>query len=266
MKKHFLSRSIRKASDRVLNKFFPDYLGENFICPICQTGLSRFLPLSFYFLRELDKNQFVYSIFQSETLNLENYTCPKCGASDRDRLYALYLKEKIEENRRYKVLDFAPAQSLQNFIRSFPNIEYRSADLFMDNVDDKVDITDMKIYPDEMFDIFLCSHVLEHIPDDRKAISELHRILSSGGWGIAMVPINLGLKETYEDANVTSAGERWKYFGQDDHVRMYSKPGFVQRLTEAGFRVEQLGVDFFGSAAFEKHGIHPRSILYVVKK
>jgi len=266
MKKHFLSRSIRRASDRILNKFFPDYLGENFICPICQTGLSRFLPLSFYFLRELDKNQFVHSIFQSETLNLENYACPKCGASDRDRLYALYLKKKIEENRRYKVLDFAPAQSLQNFIRSFPNIEYRSADLFMDNVDDKVNITDMKIYPDEMFDIFLCSHVLEHIPDDRKAISELHRILSSGGWGIAMVPICLSLEEIYEDSTITDEGLRWKYFGQNDHLRMYSKQGFIERLESAGFAVEQFGVDYFGEKVFSLNGIHPRSVLYIVRK
>lgn len=266
MKKHFLSRSIRKASDRVLNKFFPDYLGENFICPICQTGLSRFLPLSFYFLRELDKNQYVHSIFQSETLNIENYSCPKCGASDRDRLYAIYFEEIIEKNRQYKLLDFAPSASLQNFIKSFSNIKYRSADLFMENVDDKVDISDMQIYPDESFDIFLCSHVLEHIPDDRKAMRELYRILDAHGWGIAMVPICLSLEEVHEDSTITDEGLRWKYFGQNDHLRMYSKQDFIERLESAGFIVEQFGIDYFGEKVFLLNGIHPRSVLYIVHK
>jgi SAM-dependent methyltransferase len=266
MKRFFISRKIRTVSDRVLSKFFPDYLGENFICPICQTELSHFLPLPLYFLKELNKNQHIHSIFQNETLNIEDYACPKCYSSDRERLYALYFKKSVQENQQYKVLDFAPAPSLRKFIKSFPNIEYRSADLLMDNVDDKVDISDMKIYPDEKFDIFVCSHVLEHVPDDRKAMSELNRILSPNGWGIAMVPICLGLDEIYEDPNITDEGLRWKYFGQNDHLRMYSKQGFIERLENVGFLVNQFGIDYFGEEVFSLNGIHPRSVLYIVHK
>lgn len=266
MKKYLISKKIRSASNRILNKFLPNYLGENFICPICQTALSHFLPLSFHFLRELDKNQYIHSIFQFETLNIENYSCPKCGCSDRDRLYALYLRKNIDKKRQYKVLDFAPAPSLQKFINSLPNIEYRSADLFMENVDDKVDISDMKIYSNEMFDIFVCSHVLEHIPDDLRAMNELYRILSPQGWGIAMVPICLAIDEVHEDPTITDEGLRWKYFGQNDHLRMYSKQGFVQRLESVGFVVNQFGIEYFGEEVFSVNGIHPRSVLYIAHK
>lgn len=261
-------RIIRSLRYR-LNKTHLEYSGDKYECPLCHTKLAYFSPLPMYYLRELYENRFIHSIFESETLNIERYECPACHCSDRDRLYILYIERilrNVKPPEKIRLLEIAPAARLRDVLRQKEQIEYRCADLFMEDVDDKVDITDMNIYADESFDAFICSHVLEHIDDDAKAMSELYRILKSGGWGIAMVPVNLALKENYEDKNVTSEGERWKYFGQDDHVRLYSKPGFIGSLTAAGFKVEQFGVDFFGDAAFEKHGIHPRSVLYVVKK
>ena len=136
----------------------------------------------------------------------------------------------------------------------------------MESADDKADITDLHIYNNESFDILLCSHVLEHVPNDRKAIEELFRVLKKHGLGIIMVPINLGLNKDFEDPTKTSVEDRWKYFGQDDHVRTYSKQGFVSKLEQGGFKVHQYGIDFFGMAEYERCGIHPRSILYVVSK
>jgi predicted SAM-dependent methyltransferase len=124
----------------------------------------------------------------------------------------------------------------------------------------------MPIYGTESIDAFICSHVLEHVEDDRKALRELYRILKPGGWGICMVPILLTLKETLENPDWVTPEQRWKYYGQDDHVRAYSKEGFIERLVEANFEVELLGIDHFGAQSFDKHGIHPRSILYVVHK
>lgn len=263
-----IDRAIQSLRYR-LNKYRPDYFGDKYECPLCNTKLARFLPLPIYYFREMYENQFVHSIFQTETLNIENYLCPVCNCSDRDRLYYLYIVsflQKIDKSQRYRLLEIAPASQLRKVLQQNEQIEYRCADLFMENVDDKVDITDMNIYPDESFDIFVCSHVLEHINDDVKAMRELHRILKPNGWGIAMVPISLGLQNNYENPNITSESERWKYFGQNDHVRMYSKQGFINRLSKVGFQVEQLGVDFFGREAFERYGIHSRSVLYVVKK
>lgn len=262
-----ITRGIARRVRNKLNKLYPDYIGDKHKCPLCNTHLANFLPLPSHYFKELYDNECLQSIFHVETFNITNYLCPSCHCSDRDRLYALYLRDALaNETQKMRLVDFAPAMQLQNFLRQIPNLEYRSADLFMPDVDDRVDITDMKIYRDNSFDMFICSHVLEHIEDDKRAMRELFRILRPGGWGIAMVPISLALKENYENAAAQSEAERWKHFGQNDHVRMYSKTGFINNLTEAGFKVEQFGVEHFGHEAFELHGIHPRSVLYIAKK
>jgi predicted SAM-dependent methyltransferase len=207
-------------------------------------------------------------MFSGETANILNYGCPACNASDRDRLYALYFNkflEKADKAKKYNLLEMAPS-SLRIFLKRQPNINYRCSDLYMKDVDDVVDITDMKLYENGRFDIFVCSHILEHVKDDRKAVSELYRILKPGGWGIAMVPIVTTIEETLEDDKIVSEADRWKYYGQNDHVRQYSRKGFVRRLEEGGFKVRLLGVDFFGKELFEKSGVHKRSVLYIVEK
>jgi SAM-dependent methyltransferase len=108
--------------------------------------------------------------------------------------------------------------------------------------------------------------VIEHVPDDAKAMRELYRILKPGGWGITMVPIHLGITSTYEDSSIKDEAGRWKHFGKDDHLRVHSKHGFVGQLEAAGFNVQQLGSSHFGETRFLKAGIHPRSVLYVARK
>lgn len=239
----------------------------NCSCPVCGKENISFLPLPMYFFRELHRHQYIHSIFQKETLNIEQYLCPFCNATDRDRLYAVYLSRIFKSgNKICNILDIAPSASLTQYIASLPGAKVRTADLNMPGVDDHVDITDLSLYEDGRFDAFICSHVFEHIPQDIKAMKELYRVLAPGGWGIAMVPVDLSLDVVYENPDITDAAGRWKHFGQFDHVRMYSKSGFVNRLQMAGFAVEQLGVDFFGSQTFCKYGIHERSVLYIVHK
>jgi SAM-dependent methyltransferase len=208
-------------------------------------------------------------MFAAETLNIFEYQCPKCFSSDRDRLYALYFEKLNSEGKLKDVetfIDFAPATSLSNFIKGLGFKNYRTADLYMKHVDDKVDLTNMNVYKDQSIDAFLCSHILEHIPDDRKAISELFRVLSKKGFGIVMVPINLVNESIYEGIPADTEAERWHHYGQFDHVRLYNKSGFVERLAAAGFKVTEYGMSFFSEKEFNKAGIHPRSILYVVSK
>ncbi len=212
---------------------------------------------------------YVHTIFCTETMNSKAFLCPHCSTSDKYRMSALYVKEqyvRLDPAGVYTFLDIAPENAFRNFIKSYSFIDYRSMDLFMEDVDDKVDLTNMNCYSDGQFDFIMCSHVLEHIPDDRKAMSELYRVLSERGFAIIMVPILLNLQEDFEDWTKTSEEECWKYFGQNDHVRVYSKPGFTRKLQEAGFKLDQLGVDYFGQEVFEKYGIHPRSVLYVCRK
>lgn len=240
----------------------------NYFCPVCASPVKKFNALPDFYYENLDKHGFIFSVFQGETLNLFNYSCPVCGASDRDRLYSIYLQKEVSSHfSEFKFLDIAPSSSLQKFIKThYPHIEYRCADLMMTGVDDVIDITRMDIYDDNVFDFLICSHVLEHVHDDRKAMSELFRVLKLGGKGIVMVPIILNLENDYENPEITTPEGCWKHFGQDDHVRMYSKPGFVSKLIDTGFLVHQLGANFFGSELFDKHGIHNRSVLYVVEK
>ncbi|GAA4459549.1 class I SAM-dependent methyltransferase [Nemorincola caseinilytica] len=243
------------------------YMGNKYHCPVCRTGLSYFNPMSSEYLQMLDDSQHVFSLFAYETINILRYQCPRCYASDRDRLYALYIEKRLGTNcqSRYNMLDIAPTEALESYLRASSCINYRSADLFNPKADDKVDITDMNIYTDGRFDIFICSHVLEHVPDDNKAMRELRRVLKPGGWGIAMVPICLAIEETLQDDKIQTDIDRWKYYGQNDHVRAYSKKGFVTNLKNAGFKVNELGINDFGKEQFERCGIHPRSVLYIVE-
>jgi SAM-dependent methyltransferase len=194
--------------------------------------------------------------------------CPHCGAPDRSRLYALYLRERLTGSPfDFKMVDFAPCEALRRWIKHTFNISYRTADLCKEDVDDQVDLTDMAIYPTESVDAFICSHVLEHIPNDSKAMHELFRILKPGGWGILMVPILLNQDKIFEDpAKTTTEADRWRYFGQGDHVRSYSKQGFIDRVNAAGFTIREFGVVHFGEQIFRRCGLTRKSVLYVVEK
>ena len=243
-------------------------------CSACGQAVSRFNPLPSFYLEQQKKHGRTHLKIHGETCNYRAYSCPHCGASDRDRLYALYLTPWMlarAQGAETVLVDFAPAKSLSVFIRDFirlnrVNLRYITSDLFMAGVEVKADICDMPVFQADSVDFFICSHVLEHEADDIKAMAELYRILKPGGQGILMVPINLKAVEIDEDPSVTDIGERWRRFGQDDHVREYSKNGFLARLHEAGFVVRSYGAKHFGRSSLWRCGISPQSVLYVVEK
>jgi SAM-dependent methyltransferase len=237
-------------------------------CPVCSSRFSNFYPLARGHLEIAHRLNVFYSVDDFETLNVGQYSCPECVASDRDRLYALYATQLMNwpEDKPLRILDIAPAVVLSRFLRELPNAVYRSADLFSPLADDVVDIMDMNIYADESFDLIVCSHVLEHVNDDSLAIAELYRVLAKGGSAILMVPILLTISETDEDPDEKSEDERWARFGQGDHVRMYAKDDYVARLRKGGFRVDALSTDAFGAGTFKQHGITEQSVLYIGRK
>ena len=214
-----------------------------------------------------------YPAGSGETCNIAAYECPHCGESDRSRLYALYIKEWIsrqDASQNGLFLDFAPSKGLSGLIQQLireqmPLVEYKTADLMMNGVDFRLDICNMPEIADKSVDFFLCSHILEHVPDDRAALRELKRILKPDGEGILMVPIILGLDKIDEDPTVTDVAERWYRFGQNDHVRAYNREGFLERVRETGFEVLELDKRYFGRFTFWRHRIAQRSVLYVVK-
>jgi SAM-dependent methyltransferase len=253
--------------NRIYNKFF-QHIGSKLYCPVCNKKVHKFIPLPDSYKENMERYGFLYTLDDAETLNYRAYSCPHCNASDRDRLYALYISKRLMDQgaTNMAMLEIAPSRPLSEMLKKTGKITLRTADLMMDGVDDRIDITDMHCYEDGTFDAFVCSHVLEHVPGDLKALHELFRILKPAGWGVLMVPIILSIDQIDEDPLLEDIGERWRRFGQDDHVRMYSRKGFVERAEGAGFIVRQYGQEYFGADVFKKHGISDKSILYVVEK
>jgi SAM-dependent methyltransferase len=268
--RHSLLYDTVRKHGKVLKRAIklPQYLGTEYQCPVCGVGLRAFRPMWKSYWRDAAKFGPIHPASTLETLNLEAFTCPRCDAFDRDRLTAIYLDEifaTFDANRAYRLIEFAPGDALHKKIKRYPFIIYRSADLSRKTVDENVDLTHMIRYGDESIDIVLCSHVLEHIPEDHKAMSEIRRVLRSDGFAVLLVPIVVGLDETHEDPSIESEALRWKYFGMGDHVRQYGKRDFLARLSDAGLRVEQLGVEHFGAEVFRRAGIAQNSVLYVAR-
>jgi SAM-dependent methyltransferase len=249
-------KSTKKAIQRAIK--LPRYLGSEHRCPICGVGLRAFKPIWRSYMRKTEQFGYVHRHAELETFNTKAFSCPKCDASDRDRLMAIFLDgilPSLTKSSSVRLVDFAPSDPLSKKIARTPSIEYRTADLYRNDVQDRIDLTDIS-YPDESTDIFICSHMFEHIPDDRKAMRELYRILKPGGFGLVLVPLAVGVDETHEDPTIVS----------DEHVRHYGRRDFVERLTAAGFVVDQLGIEYFGAETFRRAGIAANSILYVVRK
>lgn len=233
-------------------------------CNVCDSRV-RFLSISRSLGAVLAREGCAYSLDDFETLNHRRYLCPVCGSSDRDRLYKLYFDRFLEPDRLRSLIEFAPSEPLAAYLRSRADLRYRSADLMMPKADDVVDITDMPIYADDSFDFFICSHVLEHVSDDMRALKELYRILAPGGSGIIMTPV--APEGSFdEDPDVTDKSERWRRFGQDDHVRLYDRSTLCSRIGQSGFEVVPLDSRTFGEESFERHGISSGSVVYIVRK
>ena len=133
----------------------------NKICPVCGAKNIKFEPLPKLYLTKLKEHRFKYTLNDFETLNFNHYSCPVCSASDRDRLFALYISLylKNQEVRNIKMLEIAPSKPLSKYIKNTGRIKLRTSDLYMKDVDDHVDIMDMHCYKDEEYDSFICSHV-----------------------------------------------------------------------------------------------------------
>jgi len=120
-------------------------------------------------------------------------------------------------------------------------------------------------FPEASFDWVYCSHVLEHVPEDRRALSELLRVLKPGGQAVILVPLKG--ESTDEDPTVTDPMRREERFGQFDHVRQYGLD-FVDRLQEAGFEVRVLRQETLGLGEQEllRMGLHTPDVVFLCSK
>ena len=191
--------------------------------------------------------------------------CPICGSLERHRLMYLYMTRKTDlfNGRRKKMLHVAPEPELSQWFQKTEYIDYLSADLSNPRAMVRMDISDIQ-YRDNTFDVIYCSHVLEHVPDDRKAMREFWRVLKIGGWAILQVPITSDV--TFEDPTVTSPEERERLFGQHDHVRRYG-PDYRDRLVDVGFSVTVDGfVRELDERTISRYGLMRSEDVYFCRK
>jgi len=191
------------------------YYGKGRFCPVCSKSSRRFR--------------------QFGLVPREDAQCAHCGALERHRFLWLYLSRKTDifDGTPKKMLHVAPESCFESRFKERLGDNYLTADLFNPRAMVKMDITDIE-YANESFDVIYCSHVLEHVQDDKGAMREFFRVLKNDGWAILLVPITS--EKTFENPSIVDPLERLKYFGQKDHVRRYGQD-YVDRLREAGFGV-----------------------------
>ncbi|MEW7279995.1 methyltransferase domain-containing protein [Aquimarina sp. 2201CG1-2-11] len=221
--------------------------GNTYMDPIDGKRFSRFLPYGYGKQRT--------NVLSPSTLSLE-----------RHRLLWLYLKAETNFfTTPAKVLHFAPEQAFYKRFRKLSHLDYTTTDLNSPLADVKADICNLP-FADDTYDIIFCNHVLEHIPDDTKAMQELYRVLKHGGMAILQIPQELDREITFEDNTITDPKERAKIFGQYDHVRVYGRDYF-EKLRAIGFKVDE--VDYTAVLSLEevkRYCLAPGEILPVCYK
>lgn len=221
--------------------------GDTYQDPIDGKTFKKFLPYGYENQRE--------NVLSPSTLSLE-----------RHRLLWLYLKNETDFFKApKKVLHFAPEQAFYKRFRAMKNLDYTTTDLNSPLADVKADICYLP-FEDDSYDVIFCNHVLEHIPDDTKAMQELYRILKPGGMAILQIPQDLQRAQTFEDNSITDRNERAAIFGQYDHVRIYGRDYF-DKLRTIGFKV--LEVDYtaqLDAAEVDKYRLAKGEILPVCFK
>jgi SAM-dependent methyltransferase len=248
---------------RVIYKYLR-FWGGPYRCNVCSTQLRRFFPVSIDLRQRAKASGFPYEFSRMETLNFEQCNCPFCLASDRERLYLMYLEQYATENDN-SILEFAPHPPAAKLLKEKYQ-HYKTADLMRKDVDIQLDICDMKEIKDNSFDFVLCSHVLEHVSDCDKAMREILRILKPDGQAIIMVPLFWDVKSTLEDPSHNTDELRLKHYAQEDHVRLFARQDFLDRLNKAGFKINQLLPSSFDQKKVKEYAIADNSILYVCSK
>ena len=220
-----MSRPLRDAAGRLALR------GEAVQCPMCSSTFARFGRFN----------------------GRPNARCHRCGGLERHRLLWLYLEQNTDLfTRPQRVLHIAPEVHLQQRLRSVHGTGYVYGDIA--DPHHRIDVTAIA-HPDDSFDVAICSHVLEHVPDDEKAVRELARVLTRTGWAILDAPVDEGRAETYCDPSISSPTERRTHFGQWDHVRVYGRD-YTALLQRGGFEVEMATVGLDEVDA-RRHGLRP---------
>lgn len=250
-----LKKMLRKIRNAILWVF------KKSECPICHAHFDEYL--------QTGTSAKVWEQYGGVGAGVRKAICPVCHSSDRERLVYLFFRDYYftgNKNKHVKFLHIAPESNLSKYLMTHPNVEYMAGDKrcegysYPEYVRD-VDIMDLHDIFDNTYDVVVCNHVLEHVPDDIVAMKELRRVLKHDGFAVLQVPYALKLEKTFED-NILTEAARFDAYGQADHVRLYGMD-YHERLKIAGFNVEVL--DIVRNYP-KKYGLNPNEKLFLCRK
>lgn len=223
------------------------YRGNNVECPVCNSTFKKFMPYGRLTPRE-------------------NALCPNCLSLERHRLMYLYLRDKTNFFKdKLKVLHVAPEYCFIDRFEQLKNLDYITADIESPLAKVKMDIHQIP-FEENTFDVVFCNHVMEHVADDIKAMTEIHRVLKPNGWAIIQSPQDWSRATTYEDKNITDPKEREKHFWQDDHLRLFGRD-YNKRLEKGGFEViEDKFVMEMNPNLVKRYALPEQEIVYFCRK
>lgn len=268
--KQLVKKHQARIQEHIREKEICEHSGEGVFCPVCNSSFSSFAP--FYTWR--------YSEFGLEehctcSTNHSLKRCPSCSSQERQRLLWLYLQHLLKElsHSGMKVLEFAPDRPFFDYFSRQSDLIYFPCDLYpekekYEGIKDAIIRADICSIPFEenTFDLILCSHVLEHVANDRLAMSELLRVMKPGALLVFQVPINTDLEKTFENSSIVLPFDRQQAFGQYDHVRQYGND-FADILCSAGFVVKVDNCSkSFSPEEINRYGLCPEEVLFVCGK
>lgn len=215
------------------------YSGSKVTCVCCNKNFTKFLPHG--------------------NVKRQNAICPSCNTLERNRVLYLYLRDRTNFfHDKLSVLHFAPENKLEHMFLKMKNLSYISGDINPELAMQQVDIQSIS-FPDNHFDVIICSHVLGHVPDEFKALSELRRIIKPDGSVIIMTKIYEELSTTFEASGMQNA--------EDQEIFRKHGKDFPERLKNGGFEVTIIDLaKEVGDLASVKYGLGKNELIYHCKR
>lgn len=200
------------------------YRGNKYHCPCCKGNFSTLLPAG------------------SDRRLVQ---CPRCRSNERDRVLWMYLDRNPDFIRSgTKLLHIAPEAMFYKRFKKIKGLQYTPGDKFAEMFESTypadtvcIDITAMPQIADNTYDVILCSHVLEYVKEDSKAMREMLRVLKPGGKALLQVPLKPGMPITHEDDSITDPEQRALIFGDPGHIRFYGED-YEDKLRAAGWKTD----------------------------
>jgi SAM-dependent methyltransferase len=245
--RHIPRKYLQLVSHFAMKVMAVYYKGDKVECPVCNSTFSNFLPYGRLTPRD-------------------NALCPNCLALERHRLMYLYLKEKTNFfTEKQSLLHVAPEYCFIDRFEKLENLEYITADIESPLAKVKMDLHQIP-FEEARFNVVFCNHVMEHVDDYHKCMTEIHRVLKPGGWAIIQSPQDWSKATTFEDPSITDPKERERIFWQNDHLRLFGRD-YNKVLEKAGFTVkEDKFVMEMPKSRSERYALPMEEIVYYCEK